>query len=144
VEARLWLERAITQGIRKLNLISRSWLDNCSRAEPICPDGSGPKARNGYRDRDWETRAGMRGKASISMSPRWPIGSALAQATLKPLVSLIRTHVFAAERIHADVCGLTSVTIAHSEDPLRRPPSSPIRRTEAPSIPSNILQTIVV
>ena len=44
----------------------------------------------------------MPAKASSSTSRRWPTGSAPAAATLMPLVEAIRTHVFAAERIHAD------------------------------------------
>ena len=41
-------------------------------------------------------------RASTSMSRPWPIGWAHASATLMPLVACIESHVFAAERIHAD------------------------------------------
>ena len=43
----------------------------------------------------------MRARASISTSRRWPIGSVL-RGDAEPLVELIRSHVFAAERIHGD------------------------------------------
>ena len=43
----------------------------------------------------------MNAKASISTSRRWQIGFAQPR-TLMPLVDVIRAHVFAAERIHAD------------------------------------------
>lgn len=41
-------------------------------------------------------------KASISTCRRLPTGWGAAAATLIPLNDVIRTHVFAAERIHAD------------------------------------------
>src|SRR5438477_10762264 len=44
----------------------------------------------------------MNAKVSTSMSRRSPIGVGAAAATLMPLVDVIHTHVFAAERIHAD------------------------------------------
>ena len=44
----------------------------------------------------------MRAKASISTSRRSPTGSAPRRQRLMPLDDVIRTHVFAAERIHAD------------------------------------------
>ncbi len=44
----------------------------------------------------------MRARASTSTSRRSPTGSAPVRPTLMPLVLRIRTHVFAAERIHAD------------------------------------------
>jgi Transposase IS66 family len=76
-----------------------------------------------------------------------------AAATLMPLVEAIRTHVFAAERIHADDTtvpvlaparrapgdyGLMCATTGRSADPTRRPPSSPTRATAAASIRSAI------